>query len=70
MWPLTKQAISFSPAISSPHGAISSINAHLRLVKLFLFNLVGPKIILREQFLTKFYMKKGELRYEYKHQQV
>ena len=27
-WPLTQQAISFSPVISSARGAISSINAH------------------------------------------
>ena len=39
------------PAISSACGAISSINAHhTRLVKLFSFNLVCPKIILREYF--------------------
>ena len=37
-------------------GAISSINAHhMRLVKLFSFNLVCPKIILREYFWMKFY---------------
>ena len=30
-WPLTQQEISFSPAISSARGAISSINAHPRL---------------------------------------
>ena len=36
-------------AISSARGAISSINAHhRRLVKLFSFNLVCPKIILHE----------------------
>ena len=30
-WPLTQQAISFLPAISSARGTISSINAHLHL---------------------------------------
>ena len=46
--PLTQQAISFSTAISSARGAISSISAHhTRLVKLFSF---CAKIILRKYF--------------------
>ena len=50
-WPLTQQAISFSPAIISARGAISSTNAHhTRLVELFSFNLVCLKIVLREYF--------------------
>ena len=54
MWPLTQEAISFSPAISSAHGAVSSINAHHKqLVKLFSFNLVCLKIILREYFFDE-----------------
>ena len=45
----------FSPAISLARAAISSINAHhTRLVKLFSFNFVCSKIILREYFFTKF----------------
>ena len=43
-----------SQAISSTRGAISSINAHhTRLVKLFSFNLVCAKIILREYFFDE-----------------
>ena len=46
-----QQAIYFSPAISLARAVISSINAHhTRLVKLFSFNFVCPKIILREYF--------------------
>ena len=63
-WPLTQQAISFSPAITSAHGVISSINAHhTRLVKLFSFNLVCPKIILREYFLRNFNRRKKKANY-------
>ena len=43
--------IYFSPANSLACAAISSINAHYtRLVKLFSFNFVCPKIILRKYF--------------------
>ena len=49
----TQQAISLSPAISSARSAISSINAHPRLVKLFPFNLVCAKMILREYFFDE-----------------
>ena len=63
-WSLTQQAISFSPAISSARGAISSINAHhTRLVKLFSFNLVCPKIILREYFFDKIFLDKKKANY-------
>ena len=49
--PLTQQAISFSQAITLARSAISSINAHhMRLVKLFLSNLVCAKIISCEYF--------------------
>ena len=54
--------ISFSPAISSAHGVISSINAHhTRLVKLFSFNLVCPKIFLCKSIFDKILLdeKKG-----------
>ena len=65
-WPLTQQAKSFSPAISSARGVVSSINAHhMRLVKLFSFNLVCPKIILCEYFFDEILLdkKKSKLRY-------
>ena len=64
--PLTQQAIYFSPAISLARAAISSINAHhTQLVKLFSFNFVCPKIILREYFFLRKFTRqnKSELRY-------
>ena len=66
--PLTQQAISFSPAISSQCSAISSINAHhTRLVKLFSFKFVCAKIVLRKYFSDKNFklldVKESELRY-------
>ena len=46
MWPLTQQAISFSPPISSAHCAIPSINAHH---KRFDFHSIG----LSENYFTR-----------------
>ena len=69
MWqPLTQQAISFSPAISSQCSVISSINAHhTQLVKLFSFKFVCAKIVLRKYFSDKnvklLDVKESELRY-------
>ena len=50
-WPLIQQAISFSPAITSAHGEISSINAHH--TRLIFVQFGRPQTILSEYFFYK-----------------